>query len=96
LRACEQVTESLYAYEINGSDVEPALAESCEANEDATVWVCTLRQGVTFHDGSDFDAADVVATFNMGLNIGSPTHVGVAGTWDYYGYLWGLMSKPGQ
>lgn len=96
LRACEQVTEGLYAYEINGSEVEPALAESCEANEDATVWVCTLRQGVKFHDGSDFDAADVVATFNMGLNIGSPTHVGVANTWDYYGYLWGLMSKPGQ
>lgn len=96
LRACEQVTESLYAYEINGAGVEPALAESCEANEDATVWTCTLRQGVKFHDGTDFDSADVVASFNMGLNIGSPTHAGNANTWDYYAYLWGLMSKPGE
>jgi peptide/nickel transport system substrate-binding protein len=96
LRACEQVVEALYSYEINGTAVQPALAESCTPNDDLTVWTCTLRQGITFHDGSDFDAADVVATFNMGLNIGSPTHVGNTAAWEYYDYLWGLMKKPGQ
>ena len=95
LRACEQVMQSLYGYEINGTAVEPVLAESCEPNEDLTVWVCTLRQDVTFHDGSTFDAYDVVATFNMGLNIGSPFHVGNTNLWEYYDYLWGLMKKPG-
>ena len=95
LRACEQVTEALYSYEINGTDAQPALATSCEPNADLTVWTCTLRQGVTFHDGSTFDAADVVATFNMGLNIGSPFHVGNTNLWEYYDYLWGLMKKPG-
>ena len=95
LRACEQVMQSLYGYEINGTAVEPVLAESCAPNEDLTVWVCTLRQGVTFHDGSTFDAYDVVATFNMGLNIGSPFHVGNTNLWEYYDYLWGLMKKPG-
>ena len=95
LRACEQVMQSLYGYEINGTAVEPVLAESCEPNADLTVWVCKLRQGVTFHDGSTFDAFDVVATFNMGLNIGSPFHVGNTNLWEYYDYLWGLMKKPG-
>ena len=95
LRACEQVMQSLYGYEINGTAVEPVLAESCEPNEDLTVWVCALRQDVTFHDGSTFDAYDVVATFNMGLNIGSPFHVGNTNLWEYYDYLWGLMKKPG-
>ncbi len=57
LRACEQVTESLYAYEIGGTAAEPALATACEPNEDLTVWTCTLREGVTFHDGSTFDAS---------------------------------------
>ena len=93
LRACEQVIESLYSYEINGTAVKPALAESCEPNADLTVWVCKLRQGVKFHDGSELDAEDVVATFNMGLNPASPTHVGNSNLWDYYSYLWGLMEK---
>jgi ABC-type transport system substrate-binding protein len=95
LRACDQVMEALYGYEINGTATEPLLAESCDPNEDLTVWTCTLRQGVKFHDGSDFDAADVVATFNMGLNIASPTHAGNTNLWEYYDYLWGLMKKPG-
>ncbi len=95
LRACDQVMEALYGYEMNGTATVPVLAESCTPNEDLTVWTCVLREGVTFHDGSTFDAADVVATFNMGLNIASPTHAGNTNLWEYYDYLWGLMKKPG-
>jgi ABC-type transport system substrate-binding protein len=96
LRGCEQVMEALYGYKINSTDVEPHLAESCVPNEDLTIWVCTLRQGVKFSDGSDFDSEDVVATFDMGLNIGSPNHKGNTNLWEYYATLWGLMSKPGK
>ena len=38
----------------------PDLAVGWEANEDATEWTFMLRDGIKFHDGSDFDAADVV------------------------------------
>ncbi|GAB4476752.1 MAG: hypothetical protein Kow0088_14850 [Anaerolineales bacterium] len=93
LRPCEQVTEALFGFKINSTELEPALAESCEPNADLTQWVCKLRQGVKFHDGSDFTSEDVVATFNMGLNPGSPTHVGNTNLWEYYDYLWGLMWK---
>lgn len=41
----------------------PELATAWEANADATVWTFTLREGVTFHDGSTFDSADVAYTF---------------------------------
>jgi len=34
----------------------PYLAESVESNDDATVWTITLRDGMTFHDGTPFDA----------------------------------------
>ncbi|MCZ7629592.1 MAG: ABC transporter substrate-binding protein [Microthrixaceae bacterium] len=37
----------------------PFLAESAESNADATEWVLTLREGVTFHDGSELDASVV-------------------------------------
>jgi ABC-type transport system substrate-binding protein len=93
LRACEQVVEALFAYEVNGTAVVPALATACVPNADLTEYVCTLREGVTFHDGSTFDANDVVATFTMGLDASSPLHKGNTGAWEYYDYLWGLMNK---
>ncbi|MEO6059448.1 MAG: ABC transporter substrate-binding protein, partial [Candidatus Limnocylindria bacterium] len=63
LRLCEQITEPLYQYEVGGTVPEPALATECTANDDATVWTCALRSGVTFHDGARFDANDVVLSY---------------------------------
>ncbi|HET9658982.1 MAG TPA: ABC transporter substrate-binding protein, partial [Thermomicrobiales bacterium] len=39
----------------------PALAESWEQSEDGLTWTFALRQGVTFHDGTPFDANAVAA-----------------------------------
>ncbi len=52
----------------------PDLATSWEANEDATQFTYNLRQGVTFHDGTPFTSADVVATFEaiLDADFGSP------------------------
>ena len=94
LRGCTQIIEAMYAYVLNGTDVEPALAESCDPNEDLSVWTCHLRQGVTFHDGTPFDANDVVATFTMGLDASSPLHQGNTNAWEYYSFLWGLINVP--
>lgn len=94
LSACEQVIEGLYQYDNDGEAV-PALAEECTPNEDGTVWTCTLRQGVTFHDGSEFEATDVVTSFAAGIDASSPNHVGNTGGFEYYTYLWGgLMNAP--
>jgi peptide/nickel transport system substrate-binding protein len=37
-------------------EIEPWLAESVEPNEDSTQWTITLRDGVTFHDGTELTA----------------------------------------
>jgi len=45
----------------------PELAESFEANADATEWTFKLRKGVEWHDGSAFTADDVVYSMNRHL-----------------------------
>ena len=97
LRACEQVTEGLMAYEIGGTGVEPALATSCDANEDLTVWTCNLREGVTFHDGSTLDANDVVMTYAIQWDAAHPLHVGNTGAFTYWSGLWGgFLNAPAE
>ena len=41
-------------------DFEPALATEWETSEDQLTWTFTLREGVTWHDGAEFTADDVV------------------------------------
>ncbi|MDP3524789.1 MAG: ABC transporter substrate-binding protein [Hoeflea sp.] len=52
------VFEGLTRFGADGS-ILPALAESWEISEDGLIYTFKLRTGVTFHDGSAFDAEDV-------------------------------------
>jgi peptide/nickel transport system substrate-binding protein len=49
--------------------VVPSLATGCKAAGTTAKWRCTLRRGVTFHDGSSFDSADVKWSFDRQLKI---------------------------
>lgn len=94
LRACEQIFESLYAYELNGTEPVPSLATECTANDDLTTWTCKLRDGVTFHDGATFDANDVVTTYAVQWDAAHPLHVGNTGAFEYFGGLFGGFLNP--
>jgi ABC-type transport system substrate-binding protein len=84
LRVCEQVMEALYSYSIGGTDAVPQLAEECVGNDDLTSFTCTLRQGVSFHDGSHFDANDVVASYAVQWDAAHPLHIGRTGSFEYF------------
>ena len=63
-----QIYEALVARDIE-MNLVPELAESWTASADG--WTFKLRQGVTFHDGADFTAEDVVFSFNRALEESS-------------------------
>jgi peptide/nickel transport system substrate-binding protein len=94
LRVCEQMTEALYAYEIAGTAAEPALAEVCEPNAELTTWTCTLRQGVTYHDGAAFDANDVVLSYAVQWDAEHALHKGRDGSFTYFPGLFGGFLNP--
>jgi len=83
------------AFEVGGIGLEPSLAESCDANEDLTVWTCKLRPGVKFHDGSALDAKDVVVSFAVQWDVTHPLHVGRDGSFTYFSSLFGsFLNAP--
>lgn len=51
----------------NGADNRPVpeLAEKFEAKDGAKEWIFTLRKGVQFHNGKEFDADDAVYSLNL-------------------------------
>jgi peptide/nickel transport system substrate-binding protein len=60
----ENVYDTLVVPNAEDLTLEPSLAESWETSEDGLTWTFALREGVTFHDGSEFDSADVVYSYN--------------------------------
>ncbi len=89
LRACEQVVESLLGYQVGGTAVVPSLASSYDASDDLLTWTFHLQEGVTFHDGSAFDANDVVMTYAVQWDAANPLHIGRTGNFDYFSALFG-------
>ena len=71
------------------TESEPALAESWESNDDLTEWTFHLRDGVTFSDGSAFDATDVIESYRAQWDAADPRHVGREGLFQYWGALFG-------
>src|SRR5690554_231070 len=64
------VFETLVGY---GEDfsTRPQLATAWNVSDDGLVYTFDIRQGVTFHDGGDLTAADVVATLDRIREIGA-------------------------
>lgn len=59
----ENVYDTLVAPDAEGT-FQPSLATEWETSEDGLTWTFTLREGVVFHDGSEFDSADVAYSYN--------------------------------
>jgi peptide/nickel transport system substrate-binding protein len=72
------VYETLLLYDAESNSFIPTLAESYEASEDGLKWTFRLREGVKFHDGTDFTAEAVKFSFERTRDMKK----GVSYIWD--------------
>ena len=69
LRAVRQIFEGLVNTVPGETSVQPWLAESWETSDDGLTWTFSLKEGVKFHDGTDFNAEAVCFNFERWYNF---------------------------
>ncbi len=68
-----QIMEPLLDLTQDGQ-LTPVLAESWTPSEDGKIWTFKLRQGITFHDGTPFNAESVAATAKRAMSATVSQH----------------------
>ena len=74
IKVCDNVYDTLVQYSAGTTELEPALAESWENSADGLTWTFHLRRGVTFHDGTPFNAEAVLFSLNRQHEPTHPFH----------------------
>lgn len=86
-----QLYNKLVEFERGTTTIGPALAESWEISDDGMEYTFNLRQGVKFHTTEyftptrDFNADDVVFSFERQRLEAHPFNKASGGTWEYFG-----------
>ncbi|MET3682016.1 peptide/nickel transport system substrate-binding protein [Alkalibacillus flavidus] len=62
-RVTKQIYESLLEFEEDSFEIKPGLAQDWEVSDDGLTYTFQLEEGVTFHDGTDFNAEAVKTNF---------------------------------
>ncbi|MBE9177006.1 ABC transporter substrate-binding protein [Oculatella sp. LEGE 06141] len=69
----EQIYDRLINFQPGTTELEPGLATEWSASDDGLTWTFTLREGVTFHDGTPFNAEAVKTNVERWWDPASPT-----------------------
>lgn len=79
------IYEGLVQYASDSTEIEPCLAESWDVSEDGLSYTFHLREGVKFHDGTDFNAEAVKINYDRQLP-GTATE-----NMSYAGFIFGSV-----
>lgn len=90
-RACMEMFDCLIRFKDGSTDLEPGLATDWEISEDGLEYTFTLREGVSFHDGTTFDAEAV--KFNVDRQIDPSHEYHDSGDFAYADFTLGMVEE---
>lgn len=76
LNITRQITDSLTDQDPKTGEIKPWLAQSWDVSDDAKTFTFHLRDGVKFHDGTDFTSASVKENFKAIRDLGAKASIG--------------------
>lgn len=79
-----QITEGLVRFKPGTVDLEPWLAERYTVSDDGLTYTFYLRQGITFQDGTPFNADAVVFNFERWWDADNRYHRGRQGEFRFF------------
>ncbi|WP_096185963.1 ABC transporter substrate-binding protein [Evansella halocellulosilytica] len=89
-RVTKQIFETLLEFDEDSFEIGPGLAHDWEVDDDGLRFVFHLREGVTFHDGTDFNAEAVKTNFERWADPEHEYHFADEGyTYSVYGTQFG-------
>ncbi len=91
IQRMDNIFEGLVEFESGTTEIKPCLATSWEISEDGKEITFNLREGVKFHDGTDFNADAVVFSFARQYDTNHPYYQ--YGQWPYWGWMYGDIDK---
>jgi peptide/nickel transport system substrate-binding protein len=80
-----QVFNTLARMKPGETNIEPDLATSWSVSPDGLVWTFKLRQGVTFQDGTPWNAEAAKFNFDRWADTSNPYHAVKGGAYEYFG-----------
>jgi peptide/nickel transport system substrate-binding protein len=88
-----QVYEGLTRFKAGTTEIEPSLATDWTTSEDGLTWTFNLREGVKFHDGTDFGPDAVVWNFNRWFDPKNAYHFS---DWEFEYWLTMFQGLKGE
>lgn len=91
IQRMDNIFEGLVEYKEGSTEIQPCLATSWETSADGKEITFSLRKGVKFHDGTDFNADAVIFSFARQYDTDHPYNQ--YGEWAYWGWMFYDVEK---
>jgi peptide/nickel transport system substrate-binding protein len=92
-----QIYDRLMHYRAGTPDLAPGIASDWDVDAQGRSFTFTLRENLTFHDGTPLDAAAVVWNFQRWMDPEHPSHQGEFLAWPaYFGGFRGERDETGR